>query len=182
MIYFANNYLKIDSLTLLLNRRAFDNKMAAINYSTALIIIDANDFKSVNDNFGHQSGDFALSKISENIFSVYSKIGFCYRIGGDEFCVILKKGMLEKLTYDTENCDTYKMLEKMIDQLHKNIKKMSKQYPILKNGVSQGYGIYFSKQDKPSITNSVTIEEVFKIADERMYKKKMERKGADLNK
>lgn len=123
IIYFCNNYLKVDSLTSLLNRRAFDNKMETINFSTAIIVIDANDFKKINDSYGHQSGDLALSKISEIIFKVYNKIGFCYRIGGDEFCVILRQGMLKKLTYETKNCDTYLMLENLIKMLNEEIKK-----------------------------------------------------------
>lgn len=178
-IHFCNNYLKIDSLTSLLNRRAFDNKMATINYSTAIILIDANDFKQINDTYGHQSGDLALSKISETIFKVYSKIGYCYRIGGDEFCVILKQGMLQKLTYETENCDTYLMLENLTKLLFEEIKRVSEKYPILENGVSQGYGVYFSKKDMPTIQKSVTIEEVFEIADKRMYKNKANFKNAE---
>lgn len=179
IIYFCNNYLKIDSLTSLLNRRAFDNKLATINFSTAVIVIDANNFKKINDSYGHQSGDLALSKIAETIFNVYSRVGFCYRIGGDEFCIILRQGMLKKLTHETENCDTYLMLENLTKAMNEEMQSLSDKYPVLKDGVSQGYGIYFSKKDMPNIEKTITIEQAFKIADRRMYKNKSEFKHTE---
>lgn len=182
VINFCNSYMKIDSLTTLLNRKAFDNKLAAINYSTAIIVIDANEFKSINDNYGHQSGDWALTKIAEIIVSVYGKVGFCYRIGGDEFCVILKRGMLEKMTLETECFDAYRMLNDLTIRMNEEVSVTAKKYPVLKNGVAQGFGVYFSKLDKPSIEKTNTIEEVFYIADERMYVDKEKRKHTNLSK
>lgn len=177
--YYCNSYLKVDRLTLLLNQRAFWNYMSRIKYSTALIVIDANNFKQINDTHGHQSGDWALSRIAELIFKVYSRVGYCYRIGGDEFCIILKPGMLKKLTYETENCDTYSMLENLTKSLSKEVELVSKRHPMLKHGVSQGYGVYYSSIDNPTLEEYKTLEEVLKIADERMYeqKKKSKREG-----
>jgi len=179
VFYYCNSYLKVDRLTLLLNQRAFWNYMSRIKYSTALIVIDANNFKQINDTHGHQSGDWALSRIAELIFKVYSKVGYCYRIGGDEFCIILKPGMLKKLTYETENCDTYSMLENLTKSLSKEVELVSKRHPMLKHGVSQGYGVYYSSIDNPTLEEYKTLEEVLKIADERMYeqKKKSKREG-----
>ena len=176
MIYFSNSYLKIDPLTSLLNRRAFNNKLSRISYSTAFIIIDANNFKDINDTYGHQCGDKALSKIAEAIYETYSKVGYCCRMGGDEFCVILKPQMLKKLTYETVNCDTYRMLERLKKKLDNAIERMTKEFPMLKSGVSQGFGIYYSLLENPEIQNYKNIEEVIKIADERMYRNKCEAK------
>lgn len=172
IFYFSNSYLKVDAATSLLNQRAFRNNLVRIKYSTALIVIDANNFKVINDTYGHQSGDWALAKIAELIFNTYSKVGYCYRIGGDEFCVILKPEMLKKLTYETDNCDTYKMLKNLIGSLDKKLELIAKRHPMLKYGVSQGFGIYYSELDNPSLEEYKTIEEVFKIADERMYRRK----------
>lgn len=179
VFYYCNSYLKVDRLTLLLNQRAFWNYMSRIKYSTALIVIDANNFKQINDIHGHQSGDWALSRIAELIFKVYSRVGYCYRIGGDEFCIVLKPGMLKKLTYETENCDTYSMLENLTKSLSKEVELVSKRHPMLKHGVSQGYGVYYSSIDNPTLEEYKTLEEVLKIADERMYeqKKKSKREG-----
>lgn len=164
ILYFNNHYLKIDSTTSLLNRKAFDTKLEKINYPTALIIIDANDFKEVNDKYGHHCGDIAIGKIAEAIFNSYNKFGLCYRIGGDEFCVILKEGVLTEKTNKTENFDTYKMLENLMKDLDNELSGMAKKWVFLKKGVAQGYGIYYS--------NKQSIEEVFRIADKRMYRNK----------
>ena len=176
MIYICNSYMKIDSLTTLLNRRAFDNRLMSVNYSTAIIVIDANNFKSINDNYGHQSGDQALIKISEVIFAVYGKVGFCYRIGGDEFCVILKKGMLHKMTFETECCDSFDALDDITNRLNEKIGVAVKKYPMLEHGVAQGYGIYHSKLDNPGNGEADNINDVFKLADKRMYINKMKGK------
>ena len=175
--YFCNSYLKVDSVTTLLNQRAFNNYLRRIKYTTAIIVIDANNFKSINDTFGHQSGDWALSKIAELIFKVYNKVGYCYRIGGDEFGVVLKPGMLKKITYENENFDTYAALDNLIGTLNKEIAYIAKRHPMLIYGVSQGYGIYYSTLDNPSIEVYKTIEEVLRIADERMYSQKKIRKN-----
>ena len=74
-------------------------------------MIDANDFKLINDTYGHQCGDWALAKISEAILNVYSKVGFCYRIGGDEFCVILRQNVLKTYNEGEREQDTYAMLD-----------------------------------------------------------------------
>ena len=176
MVYICNSYLKIDSLTTLLNRRAFDNRLMSVNYSTALIVIDANNFKSINDTYGYQSGDKGLVKISEVIFTVYGKVGFCYRIGGDEFCVILKKGMLNKMTFETEHCDSFDALDNITNRLNEKIKGAVKKYPMLEHGVAQGYSIYTNKQDSPGTEKSDNIKEVFRLADKRMYLNKMKGK------
>ena len=172
IIYYSNSYLKIDPVTSLLNRRAFNSKLSHINYSTAIIIIDANNFKTINDTYGHQCGDLALAKIAEAIFECYSLYGFCYRTGGDEFTVVLKKHMLKRLTYETENFDTYLMVWKFISALNKKIESMVKEYPMLKFGVSQGFGVYHSPSESPTLDKYRSIEDVIRIADERMYKNK----------
>lgn len=182
MIYICNSYLKIDSLTTLLNRRAFDNKLMSINFTTAVIVIDANNFKSINDTYGHQSGDKALIKISEIIFTVYGRVGFCYRIGGDEFCVILKKGMLRKMTFESKYCDSFDVLEDMTNRMNEKIGITAVKYPMLKHGVAQGFSIYNSKQDDLVVEDRDNITEVFKLADKRMYMNKMKQKHTDSTK
>lgn len=53
-----------------------------------IIFFDIDDFKFVNDSFGHNYGDFALMSIAQLIREAYGTIGCGYRIGGDEFCVL----------------------------------------------------------------------------------------------
>lgn len=172
MIYFSNNYLKIDSITTLLNRKAFDRKLVRLNFETAIIVIDANSFKKVNDEFGHQSGDFALEKIAEAISKVYGKVGWCYRIGGDEFSIILKPNVLSSLLKKTENYNTFEALNKLTKALDEELAEMAKKSSIFRYGVSQGYDIYYPYSSFQPSDNYKSIDEVFKQADKNMYKNK----------
>ena len=45
----------------------------------------------INDTFGHNSGDMCLKSVASAIRKVYRKSGLCYRVGGDEFCVIINR-------------------------------------------------------------------------------------------
>lgn len=84
--------LKIDKLTGLLNRRAFDADMKELSESEAfsMIFIDIDNFKKVNDQFGHPSGDIILKKVSQAIKSGVRNIDRVYRYGGEEIVILLK--------------------------------------------------------------------------------------------
>ena len=60
---------------------------------------DVDEFKSINDTYGHGEGDSMLSEVGGVIYASFSHVGHCYRIGGDEFCVILRRRveLLDKL-------------------------------------------------------------------------------------
>lgn len=90
-----NNEIFSDALTGLNNRRSMEiflqNKIhnASDNNPFRLYIIDVNDFKQVNDQFGHLVGDRALQLVADAIHNVSDKQhGFCARYGGDEFVLI----------------------------------------------------------------------------------------------
>ncbi len=105
-----------DQLTGLLNRYGF---MESVNSAmadmdgyggSALLFIDMNYFKMVNDNFGHSAGDELLCKLSADIEHTVGEKGIPARLGGDEFAVFmsdcgeveatrLKKALHEKLVY-----------------------------------------------------------------------------------
>ena len=84
-----------DRLTGIGNRRAFDEKvyeliMEADQYENiALIFMDLNGLKKVNDTYGHNVGDEMIIASSGCIKNTFATLGFSYRIGGDEFCVII---------------------------------------------------------------------------------------------
>lgn len=90
---FYNRYckmvLQIDSITLLLNRKCYDANLGNMDLNSIILFFDVDNFKNVNDVYGHLIGDFCLKEISQIIREVYDKYGCCYRIGGDEFSVIL---------------------------------------------------------------------------------------------
>ena len=90
MVYILYSELtqKIDTLTHLLNRRSYESRLASLRGHAVIYYFDVDEFKSVNDTFGHGVGDAVLAEVGSTIYAVFSKVGYCYRIGGDEFCVI----------------------------------------------------------------------------------------------
>jgi diguanylate cyclase (GGDEF)-like protein len=83
---------KHDVLTNLLNRRSYEYHLPHLDIKgiASIIMLDVDDFKETNDKYGHQFGDECLRVIAGNIRASFSKIGTCYRIGGDEFCVLIE--------------------------------------------------------------------------------------------
>ena len=86
---------RTDSLTSCLNRGAFTSKVTHLIAEHdsadkgALLMIDADNFKAINDRFGHDNGDEALSIISRSIRSVLRSGDLVGRVGGEEFAVYL---------------------------------------------------------------------------------------------
>lgn len=86
-----------DSLTRLLNRHAFTvlaetflARTDRANATAALLIIDADNFKQINDEFGHERGDVALQIIARAIRATLREADLVGRIGGEEFAVLLQ--------------------------------------------------------------------------------------------
>ena len=89
----------IDSLTGLPNRRAFNDKLAQAvagakrhDREFALLFIDLDHFKPVNDQFGHETGDQLLTKVASMLRAIIRGTDTAFRIGGDEFTVIFEMG------------------------------------------------------------------------------------------
>jgi len=83
---------KTDSLTGLWNRRALVGDLDEAIESelkSVLMLFDLNGFKSYNDRFGHPSGDALLARLGERLQTGLPSGGRAYRLGGDEFCVLV---------------------------------------------------------------------------------------------
>jgi len=85
-----------DPLTNLVNRRAFDKQLESAivkanrtQCKLALLFIDLDDFKCINDTYGHDAGDFVLIQIAERLSGCIRESDFVGRLGGDEFVVCL---------------------------------------------------------------------------------------------
>jgi len=85
-----------DALTGLYNRRYFDKvlpqeleRARRYNLSFSILLIDADNFKKVNDTYGHLMGDRILATIGEAITHALRTVDFAFRYGGEEFIVIL---------------------------------------------------------------------------------------------
>ena len=77
-----------DGLTGLLNRKGLSQVFAAQQGPLAVLYIDLDDFKPVNDEYGHEVGDLMLVEISRRINESVREIDFVARLGGDEFAVL----------------------------------------------------------------------------------------------
>lgn len=87
-----------DSLTGCYNRRYFDEQIVGLKIITALAVIDIDDFKTVNDNYGHLVGDRVLKSLATILNDNVHQLDSVIRMGGDEFVVIfhdIKKENLE---------------------------------------------------------------------------------------
>lgn len=143
--------LQVDALTHLLNRRCYETSIGSLNSDALLLYFDVNKFKQVNDTYGHSAGDICLKKIAAQLQNVYGKYGNCYRIGGDEFCVILNKNFdgVEILNNNFKNA---------ISQEQENDERMP--------DVAIGFAFFDVKNSH--------IQTVIEKADAMMYKNKHE--------
>jgi diguanylate cyclase (GGDEF)-like protein len=87
---------QVDSLTGLFNRRAFEKKIQEeferskrYHNPLSVLIFDLDNFKTINDTYGHHGGDAALVKISETLREITRQSDFSARYGGEEFVMIL---------------------------------------------------------------------------------------------
>ena len=86
-----------DELTGLKNRRALDEDLTAILEQAqsklnkvAIVGVDLDGFKAVNDSYGHSAGDKLLQTVSKHLQKLIGETGNVYRVGGDEFILVLK--------------------------------------------------------------------------------------------
>lgn len=140
-----------DALTGVLNRGGFDqilNSNIKEKRDFALVLIDIDEFKDVNDNYGHDVGDDVLKKISKMLGEQFRSIDYICRIGGDEFAVIM---MDVKKDFET------KIINK-IDEINELLSSRTIDIPL----VSLSVGTAFMDKDSSS-------DSIFKDADNALY-------------
>lgn len=79
----------IDERTMLLNHASYRNMLSRLRKPITLQLFDIDFFKTVNDKYGQIYGNQCLQTLGGIIRRIYGRCGKCYRIGSDEFCVIL---------------------------------------------------------------------------------------------
>ena len=90
-IYCSEMWNQLDALTGLLNQNSYLNRTAEMRRrGGVLVVFDVDDFKQINDRYGHLQGDICLAEIGRCIKKAYARSGYCYRTGGDEFCVLME--------------------------------------------------------------------------------------------
>ena len=98
----ARQLAELDALTGLHNRRYFDefldrevSRAQRYGRSLALILIDLDDLKQINDRVGHLGGDAVLAELGERVREALRSADIACRIGGDEFAVVLPESSLD---------------------------------------------------------------------------------------
>ena len=127
-----------DPLTDLLNRGSFDrilNLYEQEHNNFALILVDVDVFKSINDTFGHATGDEILKKVAQLLTTTFRTIDYVCRIGGDEFAIIMVE-----MTSDLD----YTITEK-IDYINEQLNSAEKDTP----SVSISVGVAFTDRKNP---------------------------------
>ncbi len=150
-----------DYLTGLLTRRyAFQKitKCLEENKGYGFLIIDADNFKFVNDNYGHSKGDEVLSSLANILRGTFRFTDICARIGGDEFIVFL--------TNETSGSSLEERIQHIISEFQKALKDLKIDGPI---GISIG-GVYGK--------GTSTLEELYDHADKLLYYVKEHNKGS----
>ncbi len=149
-----------DVLTGLFNRHGFEKDSAALyeqavneGRSVAIIGIDMDGLKIINDTFGHAHGDIALRALANAISAATFASEKCYRVGGDEFQVLA-------VDYSEEMVESF--LERL-DGFLQDYNARSKRPYIVQ--ASYGYMIKQSEDD-------YTLAELLTISDNRMYDRK----------
>ncbi len=161
----------IDPLTQLANRRLIlrhtgKTLSRAIRHGVygAVMILDLDDFKPINDIHGHEAGDAMLVEIAKRLASVTRTEDIIGRLGGDEFIVVMGDLKADK----QEALDRAELIaDRLIHTISKPLDFDGKQLK-----VSASIGIRFLDYEK-----SATIDQLFSDADSAMYLAKNKGKG-----
>ena len=146
-IYYDQLVQQVDALTDLLNRKSFDCAISQLRSGATIVFFDVDQFKSVNDIHGHKFGDECLSRVAQEIRLNFEKHGYCYRYGGDEFCVLLRSTSAD--------------MEQLVSSFLARIRRLREKEPRIPF-VSIGYARYDQAKE--------TIDEAISRADEMMYR------------
>lgn len=145
-----------DTLTGLWNRKMLNEMLKKMssecknnrNTKYGILIIDLDDFKSINDNYGHDKGDFVLMNVAHCISQNLLSKDIPFRLGGDEFLILIK------------DCDKYK-LKQYADRIRSSIDRLRFNFGNSLIGITVSIG--------GSLSTEGNFDEMFKLSDERMY-------------
>lgn len=163
-----------DTLTKLPNRRSLDDKMSFIMSKSersqkycALVFIDLDNFKPLNDTYGHNVGDLLLIEVANRLKSSIRKLDTVARIGGDEFVIVLDEFDENK---DISKENIFNVVEKIriyIAQPYKfSIINEENTHIDIEHNCTASIGICIFKGEEESYIN------IFKCADLAMYEAK----------
>lgn len=153
------NLAYTDIMTQTRNRTAFEKFTDTLNHSAekqsslTFVMLDINNLKTTNDSFGHQAGDILIISAAECIKKAFSDIGTIYRIGGDEFLIII-----ENPGIDID--DRLRLLNSKINEYNENQPNLP-----YRLSIAHGYATMSSLK-------KYDVDALIKAADENMYRNK----------
>ena len=151
-----NEKIYTDSLSRVMNRKYFDEKLASQNCQ-ALVMADIDLFKGINDNYGHQCGDEAITAVASMLHHAVRSMDCVVRYGGDEFLISFK-GI------------TPEVLKKRLEQMCTAAGKIQlPSYPNVK--LSMSFGATFGDG---------IVSDMFSFADKALYESKKKRNCVTL--
>ena len=162
-IFLHENLVFIDPLTGLNNRNRFKKYLSGILNSYALensylTYVDIDDFKKINDNYGHLVGNIALRTVAEAMRDIEHKHNiFISRLGGDEFAII------------STNFSETDLID-MLNELRESVRNKNKQS-------SLEVEISLSMGSTSLNLNNSSVNDIIKLADKKMYMQKQEKKN-----
>ena len=141
-----------DALTGVYNRAGYELLLSSVDLAdTYMLLFDVDDFKSINDTYGHEAGDKALVKLSKVLKNNFRSDDHICRIGGDEFVVFMvhTNGLQKEL------------IAGKIDQINNQLKRSDDEVPYFSVSVGVAYG-----------ADADDTESLFEQTDEAMYQSK----------
>ena len=153
--FYGDILQQVDGLTELGNRWSFEDYLKRFRGAGIILFFDVDRFKMVNDTFGHAVGDKCLCTAAQGLREVYGSSGRCFRVGGDEFCVVMHR-----------NLDKVEQLNAEFEAWQKE--NTEKDQPTI--SVSVGWEAFDTDEE--------SFEEAFERADKAMYQEKNIRRTA----
>jgi diguanylate cyclase (GGDEF)-like protein len=151
-----------DTLTGLRNRRFLLNNIPHLIYLAkrhrnpiSIIMLDIDDFKKINDIYGHLAGDRILHDLSEMIQPMFRKSDIVLRYGGEEFLIVL---------FDAETNDSLRLAEELRETIEKKV--FTYQDFHIHLTISGGINTHFFGNNE---TEDVRIEDMIALADHALY-------------
>ena len=137
-----------DALTGLANRRklfADLDTRSGVGDCVTLVLCDLNGFKAYNDSFGHPAGDALLVRLARNLEQTVAGKGHAYRLGGDEFCLLLQARLSDHLS---------KLIEAALSEQ------------------GEGFDVTAARGEAVIPDEADTLEAALSLADGRLYDRK----------
>jgi diguanylate cyclase (GGDEF)-like protein len=144
-----------DPLTGVFNRREYEKQVEYLSSQKGMhkkicaIMIDIDNFKKINDEESHQTGDKALIEVSNILQKSIRKNDFIARIGGDEFCIMIESDQID-------------VLHQIVNRINEQMQLFNVAWEGKKIRLSMGYGIYDAVYHK-------NFKQFFEKLDRLMY-------------